>query len=422
MTHSRRDFLLGGASAGAALPLISNPLLAASPLASSGKILVVLQVDGGWDYFNQIIPVNSQVYYDARPDIAVPDRVGSTLTIDKSIPQKWPIYAQPLKELYDRGDLAVLNNVGFPNPTLSHSESQDRWYSARDGGGEGWLGGYLARGYKGTQTIPGLDASAVAAGAFEGARVPVIGNSTTRIGFETDIRTRADNVVELAAMKLNAEVQRRGDPKLAFSASKMSKSFDVVQQLATASQFHRPRVRYPYDASITPLIYRLAALISKGFPSHVLYLRTNAQSMLSFDNHAQLAATGGIAGNFPTRFGSVVGNLKAFLDDMAAYGRGKDVVVLAFSEFSRRLGQNGSRGTDHGHGGVAYLAGEAVRGGFFGKYPDLAVATKPYTSWYPDYGTDTLDYRSIYATLVERWLGVSSSLVLGKQYPLLPIL
>lgn len=422
MAHSRRDFLVGGVSAGAAVPLLSNPLVSAGPLAQNGKTLVIFQIDGGWDYFNQIVPVNSSVYYDARPDLALPDRAGSVLTIEKSIPQKWPVYGQALKDLYDRGDLAVLNNVGFPNHTLSHFTSQARWWTAQENSSEGWLAGYLLRGYKGSQTIPALDASSTAAGAFDGARVPVIGNASRLIGFETDLYSRADNVVELTAMKLCADAKRRGGPSLLASASKMSNSFEVVRQLQTASQFHRPRATYPYDRELTPYIHRIAGLIARGFASHVYYMRTGSAAIQSFDNHRSMANKGGTTGTFPDRFRSVIGSIKAFLDDMAAYGRGKEVVVLVFSEFSRRLGQNGSQGTDHGHGGVAYLAGEPVKGGFYGKFPDLGRAVKPYTDWYPEYDRDTLDYRSVYASILEKGLGVSSQTVLGAKYPTLPIL
>jgi len=108
MAHSRRDFLVGGLATGAALPLVSgSPLLGmANMLSASGRILVVLQLDGGWDYFNQIIPVYSKEYYEARPTIGVKDKSGSTLPISSNVSEKWPVYAQPLKDLFDRGDLA----------------------------------------------------------------------------------------------------------------------------------------------------------------------------------------------------------------------------------------------------------------------------------------------------------------------------
>lgn len=421
MTHSRRKFLVGGLSTGAAIPLLPDSLWGmANMVAASGKTLVVIQVDGGWDYFNQIVPVYSKTYYDARPVIGVTDSASSTLPIDKHVPEKWSVFARPWKDLYDRGDLAVINNVGYPNPSLSHFESQARWYTAQTNaasGADGWLADYLRKGYTGPQSIPALDTSARATGAFNGARVPLIGSSTSLIRFDTDPRTAADNAVELLAMDVCASVRRFGGENLRYTSGVMSRTFDLIAQLQAASRFHRPRVQYPYDAQITPYLYRIAALITQSFPSHILYLRTGA-----FDHHSQLADKGGATGTFARMLGNLAGNIKAFLDDMSAYGKSKEVVVLAFSEFSRRFGQNGSLGTDHGHGGVAYVAGAPVLGGWHGKYPDLSKATQPYADWYPDFDKDSIDYRTIYATLLEKWLGVSSTKVLGATYPTLPIL
>jgi uncharacterized protein (DUF1501 family) len=420
MTHSRRNFLVGGLSAGAALPFLPNSLWGmANAMAASGKILVVIQVDGGWDYFNQIVPVESREYYDARPVIGLPDKPGAVLPIASTVAQKWAVFAQPLKDLYDRGDLAVINNVGYPNPNLSHFESQARWYTAQSelvSGANGWLAEYLRKGYSGPQSVPALDVSSRATGAFDGARVPVIGSSTTTIGFDTDPQTPADNMIEQLAMEVAASVPRPPIPNLRYTADCLARTFELVRQLRTAGQFHTPRVTYPYDATLTPFLYKIAALITQGFPSHVLYLRTGA-----FDHHAQLADQDGKTGTFARMFGALAGNLKAFLDDLKAYGKSQQVAVLLFSEFSRRFGQNGSLGTDHGHGGVAYVAGEPVQGGWYGKYPDLGKATAPYADWYPGYDKDSVDYRQVYATLLDKWLGVSSKTVLGGQYQTLPI-
>ncbi len=417
MTHSRRDFLLGGLSTGAAIPLLQGSLWGmADNIASSGKTLVVIQVDGGWDYFNQIVPGYSPEYYAARPDIGIPDKVGSTLPIAKSVAEKWPVFAKPWKDLYDRGDLAVLNNVGYPNPNLSHFQSQARWGSASPGT-DGWLANYLRKAYRGPQTIPALEVSMVTAAAFEGARVPLIGLGPSLLGFQTDPRTPADNKVEVLALEAAASTPRSGAANLLYTTNVMRHTFGIISLLRNAARYHRPRVQYPFDRMITPFVLRIAGLIAQGFPSHVIYLRLG-----SFDDHAKLADKGGTTGKFAHRLGSLAGNIKAFLDDMKAYGKSNEVVVLVHSEFSRRFGQNGSIGTDHGHGGVAYLAGAPVRGGWHGKYPDLTKATKPYADWYPDFGKDSIDYRRLYATVLEKWLGVSSKLVLGATYPTLPIL
>ncbi len=95
------------------------------------------------------------------------------------------------------------------------------------------------------------------------------------------------------------------------------------------------------------------------------------------------------------------------------------MLVFVWSEFSRRLGENGSLGCDHGHGGVSFLIGSQVNGGVYGGYPDLSQATQPYTNWYAPFGANSIDFRSVYATILERWLGVPSAPILGQQFPLL---
>lgn len=422
MAHSRRDFLVGSMAAGATLPWMQSSLWGrAAPMMSAGRKLVVLQVDGGWDYFNQIVPVHSPIYYAARPDVAVTDSPSSTLPISASVPEKWASFASAWRDLYDRGDLAVINNVGSPEPNQSHFESQAKWYAGEanpDDSADGWLGKYLSRAYKGPSTLPAIDTSATATGAFDGARVPLIGSTQTgRFAFEMDTASSRDNLVSLAAMEIAASVGRAPLGPAAYTANAMGRTFGLVQLLQNAVNFYQPRVTYPYDATITPYLQRIAALVTKDFPAHVYYLRTG-----TFDHHSQVANKGGTTGIFASGLQALSGNVKAFLDDMKAQNRGTEIVVLIFSEFSRRLGQNGAQGVDHGHGGVAYLAGEPVVGGYFGKYPDLSKATQPYAEWYPDFDKDSTDFRSIYATILDRWLNVSSQTVLGAQFANLPIL
>ncbi|MCA8971057.1 MAG: DUF1501 domain-containing protein [Planctomycetes bacterium] len=423
MTHSRRDFLISGLASGAAIPTLNRSLWsnAASMAPRAGRKLVIIQVDGGWDYFNQIVPVYSSTYYNARPNVAVDNTSSATLPISSKVPEKWASFASAWRELFDRGDLAVINNVGYPEPDQSHFESQSRWYTGKakpNDGDDGWLGKYLTQAYTGTSSIPAIDASATATGAFDGARVPVIGSTTTgRFGFETDYYTSGDNLVEVAAMEIAASVKRTTSESLAYTSDVMSRTFRLVQLLQNAAQYYQPKVQYPYNVDITPYLYRIAGLLTQNFPSHVYYLRTGA-----YDHHTYLAGKGGTTGQFADAIRALSGNIKAFLDDMKLQGRGQEVVVLVFSEFSRRFGENGSQGLDHGHGGVAYVAGEPVIGGYFGKYPDLAKVTTPYEEWFPDFDKDSTDFRRVYASILDKWLGVSSPIVLGSQFATLPIL
>jgi uncharacterized protein (DUF1501 family) len=422
---TRRDFLLGSLSAGAGTVLGSRlaPQWLQAAGGSSTRKLVVIQISGGWDYFSQIIPVNSPQYYAARTTagigIADNDNV-STLPISGSIPQKWSIALRAFKDLYDRGDLAVVNNVGYPSPNLSHPESTARWLSGWTNltqFTDGWLGRYLRNGYTGGFQLPALDIEGAMSGAFSGYRVPVMRNPAT-FQFAYDTGTRNDNVLQAQLLHSNALVLRpTAGPTLQVAASGIASAVTDSALLQSTGASYTPRVTYPNSTLATDL--RLAArYITAGLGTHVYYASTGG-----WDLHANLAVRGaGHTGTMANLLTNVSSCVKAFLDDLAAYGVDQNVVVMVFSEFSRRFGENGSSGVDHGHGGVVYLAGAPVVGGFYGTYPDLSVATTPYANWYPTFGATSTDFRSIYATILERWLNVPSAPLLGQQFPLLAAL
>src|SRR5688572_26147455 len=187
MTSTRRDFLMGGLSAGAALPLAAGVKLAPSWLSglkptSVPNKLVIIQINGGWDLFNQLVPVYSPKYYAARPTsgIGIPDTATTTLPISSTVTNvKWASFMAAFKALYDAGDLAVINNTGYPSPNLSHFESELKYYQADPAASlltEGWLSRWLRLGYTGGFQIPALDIQSRLVGAFVGARVPVMTN------------------------------------------------------------------------------------------------------------------------------------------------------------------------------------------------------------------------------------------------------
>jgi uncharacterized protein (DUF1501 family) len=424
MTSTRREFVMGGLAAGASLPIVAGRLapawLQAAGSMLAGRKLVVLQVHGGWDYFNQIVPVNMPVYYSARPttSIGIADSEGvSTLTIAAGIPQKWAIALQPFKAMYDAGRLAVINNIGYPRPNLSHFSSEMIWEEADPNASirtQGWLSRYLTKGYAGGYHIPALDIETRLNGSFLGSRVPVMRNTTT-FSFQFDASTAADNNLEAQLLMEHALALRATQsPNLQFLCKGLAGSVNDSATLLSTGAGYTPRVTYP-NSQLARDLQLVARYITGGLPTHVYYLGTGG-----FDNHANLAIAGQAhTGTLANLLNGVSGSVKAFLDDMAAWGVANDVVVVIFSEFSRRFGANGSIGTDHGHGGVAYVAGAPVKGGFYGTFPDLSKATTPYANYYPPFDATSTDFRSLYATVLERWLGVASTPILGAQFPLL---
>ena len=421
----RRDLLRAGLVAGSAMPFaglrIAPSWLQAAAGSAANKKLVIIQIKGGWDYFNQIVPVNEPIYYQARKTstVGIADTEGTAVTrISASIPQKWAIAMNPFKTLYDRGWLAVVNNVGYPNPNLSHFESERIWYAADPGNTpppDGWLARFLKSSGSGFE-IPALDLESAQSQAFQGIRVPVVADlASFKFGYDTG--TWQDNEVEARTMSQCAMFMRPAtNSTLQVIAKTTNEALRAVQSIS-ANGTYQPRVTYP-NSELAKNLLTAAKFIVAGLPIPIYYLSTG-----EFDLHANMSNFGsGHTGRLADLLRTVTQAVQVFLDDMQAQQRGQEVVVFVFSEFSRRFGENGSGGTDHGHGGVCYLAGPSLVGGFYGKYPNLTQATQPYYNWYPPFSaTDSIDFRSVYATILERLFQVPSAPILGSQFPVLPV-
>lgn len=414
---TRRDFMISGLAAGAAAPL-AGVSLAPSWMQASGrslKKLVVIQIRGGWDYVNLLPQCDHPNYIAARPNLGIAR--ANTLQIQAGTDFYWHPSLAPLKDLYDRGDLAVINNIGYPNPNLSHFESEKKWYAGDPSVSviqNGWLARYLQQGYTGTFEFPAIDLETSMSAAFSGARVPVL-NNLASYAFQYDARTPADNLVEAAALQANALLMRApGNPNLQVAATGIVNAINSSTLLQTVGSNYVPAVPYPNNALANSL--KLAArYIIHGLPTEAYYTNTGG-----FDTHANEAVLGAPhTGNFANLLAGFAQALKAFLDDLSAQGMRDEVVVMVFSEFSRRFGENGSLGCEHGHGGVAFLAGGPVNAGLYGNYPDLNAAVTPYTTYYFPFNQLSTDFRSLYATVLERVLGTPHAPILGGTFPLL---
>ncbi|MHC4897071.1 MAG: DUF1501 domain-containing protein [Planctomycetota bacterium] len=424
MSTTRRDFLVGGLSAGAAVPLLgarAHPswLSASAKAAAPGdQILVIVQARGGYDYVNMLPMVDDPTYQAARPSLKLPK--SKVLTLKSGEAHYWHPGLAAFKALFDAGDLAVIRNVGYPKPNLSHFESEKKWYSADPTVSvlkEGWLATYLKKGYTGTFQIPAMDIQSRMSNAFSGSRVPVFTNPSA-FAFQFDALTGWDSTVEAATIQANAAVPRPGaDDNLKFVAGGVTQAFADSNLIQTAGANYTPKATYPNN-SLARRLQLAARYIVNGVKTQVYYTDTGG-----FDNHANEIQQGTPElGRFNDLLTGMSGAIKAFLDDIKAYGYDKKVVVMLFSEFGRRVGENGSLGTDHGHGGVAFVGGAPVTGGLYGKWPDLSKATTPYNRYWIPFDTLSTDFRSMYATLIDRWLGASHKDILGGTFPLLGFL
>jgi len=429
MSSTRRDFLVGGLSAGAAVPLLGGGaqlapkwMQAAAGSGPGDQVTVIIQLSGGWDWMNLMVPADAGVYYKARPNTGIPkNKTLGRIDNKTATATYWHPAVQAFKDLYGRGDLALVQNVGYPKPNLSHFRSYKKWHSADPAAttvSTGWLANWLKKGYTGGFSIPALNIDRRLNPAFATARVPVLRSlSTYKINSDTKSPSGQDKALELQLMESNAAVLRpTAAPTLQFLTNSTEGAFSDSRTLPAIGANYVPKATYPSNAARFTSDLQLAArLISGGLKSDLYYLNVGG-----WDHHAnQVLANDSTQGKFATMTGYLSAGIKAFIDDMKAWGKDKNVVVMVFSEFGRRVGQNGSLGCDHGHGGLALMAGTPVTGGTYGTYPDMTKVKTPYSRYYLPFDGRSTDFRSLYATLLEKWMGAKHGPILGGKFPLL---
>jgi uncharacterized protein (DUF1501 family) len=302
--------------------------------------------------------------------------------------------ARPLSNLLESGRLAVVQGVGYPRPNRSHFESMDIWHTCqrKDEPREtGWLGRYLD-----AQPAVQGDASALDLGsrkqplalAAERVRVPTI-RSLDRF------RLQGGQPFRKAAASLGAPAP--GGGLLGFVQSSRSTALDASQRVEQAVRGYRTPIAYP-DNRLAERLKWVAQLLDAGLTTRVYYTEIDG-----FDTHSQQApAHEALLRQFSTA-------LEAFLDDVRHQGQAERVLVMVFSEFGRRVQENASKGTDHGAAAPMFLAGQRVRAGLVGQHPSLTELVDGDLQFHTD-------FRQVYATVLENWLGWPSRSILGDDY------
>ena len=415
-TWSRRDFLtragLGTVATSVALgsttvqALTRSPFLDALARADTDRILVLVQLNGGNDGLNTIVPVRNDLYYAARPKLSLTS--SQTISLDDDHGMHTAL--APLEALWGDGQMAVVQNVGYPAPSLSHFRSTDVWMSGSDGDEvitTGWAGRALAR------EIPDvLEPPPAAPPAVQlGTSAPLL--------FQGDAGGYGMALLEIDQF---LRVAAGGDPyptddlpatsagsELAFVRTVANDAFRYREaiQAATGSPHSVNSVAYP-DVRIGDQLAAVARLI-KGDLGSKIYL----VSLGGFDTHANQA------GDHARLLGQLASALDAFYRDLGgSEGFAGRTLTMTFSEFGRRIAENGSEGTDHGTAAPVFLFGPAAEGGLYGSDPDLA-----------DLDADgnlkhTTDFREVYASVLTSWFEMSADdveLALGGAYAPLPI-
>ena len=360
--------------------------------------LVVAQLSGGNDYLNCIVPYNDPLYYDSRPQVHISeDRV---IPLDRGYGLNPGM--QPIKELYEQGKVAIIHGVGYPNPNRSHFRSMDIWHTAEPTkvGLEGWLGN------ANKQMHP--DGENVVAAINFGSGLPrALAAMGAPVASVTDLETYGlMNHMEIEDRRNEAmEVFRNmythaigSGPVMDFLSQTGLDALRGADILSTVLPKYSSTVEYGSN-SFAKAMKGAAQVLQADIGTRICYTTHG-----SFDAHTNgLALQEGLLRD-------VSGGIYDFYSDMREHGQSEDVLIFAFSEFGRRVTDNGN-GTDHGSGGLAFLIGDGVQGGHYGEYPSME----------PDKLIEgdlefSLDFRSLYTEILEDWLEVDAKPVVKGEY------
>jgi uncharacterized protein (DUF1501 family) len=366
--------------------------------AASENTLIVVQMAGGNDGLNTVIPYTDSLYKKMRPTLAIPEN--TVLQLDGRLGLH-PNLAS-LKKIWDEGHLAIIEGVGYPNPSLSHFQAMDIWQTLdlSGNGSEGWLG-KLVSGWVDNDGHPfkSLNVGVQTAQALSSisAQVPTL-TSTQSYRLAPDPLDRDGGNARLQALMKLYNTYPRSSPYAALLDTTALNAQEGGRQLREADATYRPAVTYPTGPFAAGLKV-LAEAIVQG-----LGLRVGYVTLGGFDTHANQQAT------HATLMKTLADGLSAFYTDLVMHKKADNVVVMTWSEFGRRVEENGSLGTDHGTAAPMFVLGNPVNKGIFGEPPGLGNLDQTGNLKY------TTDFRSVYATVLDRWMGASSKDILGGNF------
>lgn len=426
--QTRREFLatglkgIGLLTASAYVPSFLARTAMAAGAETDSNILVVIQLSGGNDGLNTVIPFADDLYYKARPTIGIkPD---ATLKLNDHLGLH-PDLA-PLKAEFDQGKMAVIENVGYPNPNRSHFQSMEIWHTGEDSDGKrqvtGWLGRYFDAQCQGADPHAAADKGSI--GVSFGKVMPQAFRNQSNVALTIDnpdtFQWNASGETlglakaqEAIFAKLNKPGGMMGGGMQNLSSlggitGDEPETLDFLKHTAMNAIVSGDRIRSilaknkdhaSYPASgLGNQLEMIAKLIAGNFPTRVYYAIQGG-----FDTHANQLMT------HSRLLRDVSEGMRAFLRDLRAQKNSQRVMVIAFSEFGRRVAENASGGTDHGAAAPVYLFGDRIKGGLHGNPPDLKNLVDG------DVRFQT-DFRQIYASVLENWLGTSSRQVLGRDF------
>ena len=415
MPLKRREFIRNGLSfvaLGAAMPTVlmqaaraaENPApgaVADNSAIPDGKILVVIEMSGGNDGLNTVVPYKDASYKTLRPGIGVSSRDVKAISANLGVHPKM----EALSKMFEQGRVAVINGVGYPSPNRSHFDSMDIWQTGNPTRDISHRSGWLARYFDADGHLKGKPMAGVVVGgamplAFTGdvaaASVFTDQNNYFGVGGGSDRDLQNQMLQELYAQGTVAGSNADFSQKIGNDAYANSQEFK--RALNAYDTRAGKQAEYPRYNGFANGLQTIAKLVTGGVKTRVYYL-----SLGGFDTHA----------NQPYNHGQLLrllaDSVSAFYEDLKMQGRDKDVCVMTFSEFGRRAKENASSGTDHGAASVMFVVGGGVKGGIYGDYPSLTDLDDGDLKFHTD-------FRQVYATLLDKWLASPSQTVLNSQF------
>jgi len=362
-------------------------------------VLVVVQLSGGNDFMNTVIPISNGIYHDSRPTLGVNEEDALPLNNELA----WNPVAAPLKSLYDQGNVAIVQGIGYENHNRSHFRGMDIWHTCEPDrvGSEGWLGLAIRDlDPKSENVLTGVNIGQGLPRAMSVAGVPITSvGDLEGYGVMNKIEQERLKERSLQAFK-DIYGQAIGSGQVAEYIGKTGldvlKGADLLANVATQ---YKSSVEYA-DNSIAKSLRDVARVHFANLGTRVFYTNHGG-----YDTHANEMPT------HPKLLSDLSGAISDFMDDLKEHDAADDVAILVFTEFGRRMRDNGS-GTDHGSGGGAFLIGNNVKGGLYSEYPSLNP-----NDW--EHGEDlkhTIDFRGIYGTVLEQWLGLDAKPIVKGEF------
>lgn len=393
MVIKRREFLQVGslATASVLVPKFLKAFEGKNMVPAGNKVLVILQLSGGNDGLNTVIPYRNDIYYKSRPKLGIEKNKVLSLTDETGLHPALTGF----KDLYNEGSLSILNNVGYPNPDRSHFRSMDIWHTAsdsRDYWNTGWLGRYLDAQCKGCdKPTYALELDDTLSLAMKGEEAKAIAMKDPKRLFGTANQRFFKEVMQ-------QHKDEPGEQPVDYLYKTMAETISSADYIFEKSKLRPSKAEYP-KTDLGNNLKTIASLIFSDINTKVYYV-----SLGSFDTHINQQIQ---QQNLFTQMNDAI---KSFVKDMKANNRFEDVMLMSFSEFGRRVAQNASGGTDHGTANnMFFISGGLKQKGLINKMPDLSKLEDGDLKY-------NVDFKNVYATILKNWLGADEAAILKNKY------